>query len=333
MVMKEITAETFSEIDNLEEFVNSVDPNSYLARVSLEFLVINSKSDLVETLIGRLLDSSSEESREWAEVYKIDHLVYKQEMNLIEAIQQLTYTTVRAPELSTLIKVFQLYNYSSQKEFEMIASLSELVNAEICRLEEGFMKTSLLCRYMVTMQSVYLHLNDVEKSRECGENIVEFALTPTMKSVALLGLANSYILNDKAQAVNYFKKSLALSEELKHEALKTVINKNLNFTYCYWKELESVNLNFMKLSNLDNKQEFAYYLIQSGKPDDALKLLDEIESKIVNDYLKAFNYYYKGLISGDRVFFEKSSRFFELSGDFYYRQLATNELDKIIKGR
>ncbi|MCL7747427.1 AimR family lysis-lysogeny pheromone receptor [Halalkalibacter alkaliphilus] len=327
MVMKQITAETFSEIDNLEEYVNNVDPNSYLARVSLEYLVINSKSDLVETLIGRLLDSSSEESREWAEVYKIDHLVYKQEMNLIEAIQQLTYTTVRAPELSTLIKVFQLYNYSSQKEFEMIASLSELVNAEISRLEEGFMKTSLLCRYMVTMQSVYLHLNDVEKSRECGIDILKIALTQTMKVVALTGLGNSFILSNKEKALEYFNKSLTLAVQMGHEMLTIEAQRSSNFTYCYWEQPEKVIINEKSSNSLAGKLEEIFHLIKSNEKEKALFLLDQIKFKIDNDYFKAFDQYYRGLINRESKYFEKSIKYFEKAGDYYYRKIPLKELN------
>ncbi|KHF40451.1 AimR family lysis-lysogeny pheromone receptor [Halalkalibacter okhensis] len=329
MVMKQITAETFSELENLEEFVHSVDPNSYLARVSLEYLVINSKSDLVETLINRLLDCPNEESREWAEVYKIDHLVYKQEMNLIEAIQQLTYKTVTAPELSTLIKVFQLYNYSSQKEFEMIASLSELVNAEICRLEEGFMKTSLLCRYKITMQSVYLHLNEVEKSRECGFELVNISLTSTMKAIALTGLGNSFILSNKEMAIDYINKSIILSKEIGHKMLIREAQKSLNFTYCFWGEPEKVYFNSGSSSiTLDDKLEHVFYLIKCKQNEEALRLLDDLELKIDNDYRKAFDKYYRGLITNDVALFQEAVFYFENAGDNYYRQLPLNELLK-----
>ncbi|MDT8860612.1 AimR family lysis-lysogeny pheromone receptor [Alkalihalobacillus sp. MEB130] len=332
MTIKEISAETFSAIENLEEFVNNVDPESDLARVSLEYLVINSKSTLVEALITRLLESSSVESKEWAEVYKIDHLVYKQEMDLIDAIKELTYKMVKAPELSTLIKIFQLYNYSSQKEFEMIASLSELVNVEINMLEEGFMKTSLQCRYLVTMQSVHLHLNDVENSRICGTDIINNALTPTMRAVALTGMGNSFIISDKVKAVECFNKSLNISKEIKHEMLVKEAQKSLNFTYCFWGEPEKVCLN-KSSTTLDDKYEYIFYLIKSNQKEKALQLLNQIEIKIENDYIKAFDQYYRGLIMEDRELFNKSSIYFERAGDQYYRQLPINELIKSSKRR
>ncbi|WP_332694680.1 AimR family lysis-lysogeny pheromone receptor [Halalkalibacter lacteus] len=327
MVMKEvITSQTFSSIENEEQFISNVDPKSYLARVSLEYLVINSKSDLVEKLIDRLLASSSEESKEWAEVYQLDHLVYKQKMNLIEATQQLTYKKVISPELATLIKIFQLYNYASLKKFDMIASLSELVNVEISMLNEGYMKTSLLCRYKITMQNVYLHLNEVQKSRDCGLELLEVALTSTMRAIALRGLGNSYILSDKEQAIAHFLKSITISEELGHEMLLNETQRSLNFTYCYWNEPEKVCAQFLNTLNLDNTQGYAYYLIQSDKKDEALQLLDQIDSKIDNDYLKAFDQYYRGIITRDSSFFQMSSRYFEMAGDLYYRQLPLREL-------
>jgi hypothetical protein len=329
MDMKEmITSQTFSSMENDEQFFSNVDPKSYLARVSLEYLVINSKSDLVEKLIDRLLASSSAESKEWAEVYQLDHLVYKQKVNLIEATKKLTYKKVSSPELAALIKIFQLYNYASLKKFDMIASLSELVNVEISMLQDGYMKTSLLCRYKIIMQNVYLHLNEVQKSRDCGTELLGIALTPTMKAVALRGLGNSYIMSDKEQATAHFLKSITISEQLGHEMLLNETQRSLNFTYCYWNEPDKVCAQFLNTLTLDNTQGYAYYLIQSGKKDEALQLLDQVDSKIDNDYLKAFDQFYRGIITQDPLFFQKSSRYFEIAGDLYYRQLPLRELER-----
>ncbi|MFC0471808.1 AimR family lysis-lysogeny pheromone receptor [Halalkalibacter kiskunsagensis] len=327
MVMKEvITSQTFSSIENEEQFISNVDPESYLARVSLEYFVINSKSNLVEKLIDRLLTSSSEESKEWAEVYQIDHLVYKQKMNLIEATQQLTYKKVISPELATLIKIFQLYNYASLKKFDMIASLSELVKVEIGMLNDGYMKTSLLCRYKITMQNVYLHLNKVKNSRDCGSELLEIALTPTMKAVALLSLGNSYIIDDMQKAIDYFVESVSISEQIGHEMLIADAQSSMNFTYCYWDKPDKICSEVLNTDSLSNTQGYAYYLIKSNKKDEALTLLDSIEIKIDSDYLKAFDQYYRGLISGDSTFFRGSIMYFEIAGDFYYRQLPLHEL-------
>jgi tetratricopeptide (TPR) repeat protein len=330
MLMNElITPETFLSIENLEEFIEHVDPESYLARVTLEYLVINSKSDLLEKLIEKLLTSSCEESRDWADVYQIDHLVYKQEMSLIEATQQLTYKKVKSCELATLIKVFQLYNYYDLKNFEMIATLSLLVDAEIRKLGEGFMKNSLLCRQSIVMQAIHLQINDIEKSRECGLKLLDSALTATMQAVSYNLLGNSYILSDKEKALVFFNKSLIISNKLRQKRLINDILMSINFVYCYWGEPEKTSFNDVNSINLNYKHSFAYFLIKSSRYEEALKILDEIEPRLDNDYLKGFDYYYRGLINKDVTCFERSSKYFELAGNYYYRQLPLNEIQMV----
>lgn len=327
MFMNEIiTSETFHSIENLEVFIEQIDPESYLARVMLEYLVINSKSDLLERLIDKLMNSSSEESRVWAEVYQIDHLVYKQEMSLIEATKQLTYNKVNSCELATLIKVFQLYNYYDLKNFEMIHSMSSLVNVEIKKIDEGFMKHSLVCRHMLVMQGIHLQLNELKESRICGTKLLEVALTPTMKVIAYRLLGNSFILRDKDKALNYLKQSLQIAEEIGHSKNITASQISINFTYCYWGEPEKVSINIENSSSLGDYQGYAYYLIQSNKKEEALKILQQIELKIDSDYLKGFDYYYRGLINNNKSDFEKSNIYFKLAGDNYFRQLPLMRL-------
>ncbi|MFC0560682.1 AimR family lysis-lysogeny pheromone receptor [Halalkalibacter alkalisediminis] len=321
-----ITSETFHSIENLEEFIAQIDPESYLARVMLEYLVINSKSDLLERLIDKLLGSSSEESKEWAEVYQIDHLVYKQEMSLIEATKQLTYKKVNSCELATLIKVFQLYNYYDLKNFEMRSSLSALVAVEIPKLNDGFMKDSLLCREKLIMQGIHLHLNEIEQSRRCGKDLLNVALTPTMKAVAYNLLGNSFLLSNKKMALENFDKSLRIAEQIGHKRISEEVQMSKNFTYCYWNEPNKVKLEPENLNRVDELLGYVYLLIKENKKDEALNVLDQIKLKIENDYVSAFEQYYRGLITNESIYFNKSTKYFELAGNYYFRQLPLNEL-------
>ncbi|ARK30741.1 AimR family lysis-lysogeny pheromone receptor [Halalkalibacter krulwichiae] len=324
---KTITADLFNSIDDLELFVAHIDPDSYLARVSLEYLVINGKSDLLEKLMEKLLMSSNEESREWAEVYLIDHLVYKQEKDIIDVTKQLTYKRVQSKELSTLIKVFQLYNYYDMKNFEMRTSLGELVKVEIPNLQDGFMKTSLLCRQKLIMQAIHLHQNELEQSRACGKELLEIALTPLMKAIAYNNLGNSYILSDRKQALKHFEASIQIAQLIQHTRILTQAQMNRNFTLCYWNESEKVNLNLDYETRMDEKLELVFYLIKKNQREKALVVLDEVKAGIGNDYVHGFEQYYRGLATGEHLYFQKSSKYFELAGDYYFQQLPLEQLN------
>ncbi|WP_041808233.1 AimR family lysis-lysogeny pheromone receptor [Evansella cellulosilytica] len=309
----------FRTSDNLDEYIKGLDPNSYLARVALEYTVSNSKIELHEELIDCLLHSGNQESKEWAEVYKIDNLVSKQELSLPDSITQLTYILCSSKEMSVLQKIFQLYNYYDLKAFQMIEIVSELINKELKEIPDGYMKDSLQSRLDLAMQSVYTHLNELEKARIYGENLKDIALTPVMKAIAYKNLGMTYLYEDYDKLCTYFEMSLKIFKEMDNSDRLYNVQSKYNFAQTFWSYPDKTV--WLRKETIDELQIYAYSLIKSGNKEEAHKILDSTKNSLSNDFQFGYHYYFLGLLNDNEKNYYESVKYFSKSGDRFFRQL------------
>ncbi|MFV8829202.1 AimR family lysis-lysogeny pheromone receptor [Alkalihalobacterium sp. APHAB7] len=321
-------AEYLSTADEVEQAILSLDPNSHLARTALEYAINNSMTNVLDQLIEKLSTCGNEESQSWAEVYRIDREVVKGHLSLIEATNKLTYIKCNSKELNVLRMILQLYNYYDLKYFEMLSTLCELVTAEIEQLEENYIKRSTSTRLGLVMQTVYLHLNKLEKCRAYGKIILENAVTEKAKGVAFRNIGNSFILSNLDLATTNINKSKEIFLKLHQHTELTKSQRSLNFAYCYWNKPEY----FSRTSPYNVADEihgYIYYLIKRNHVQEAYSTLQKVKKEISNDFQLAFHYYYKGLLKKDEDFFVESVTHFKKAGDYYYRTLPIIELKKL----
>ncbi|MFA9556988.1 AimR family lysis-lysogeny pheromone receptor [Evansella sp. AB-rgal1] len=311
--------EIFRSCSDIDHIIRDFEDDSYLARVSLEYAVSNSNTKLLEYLIDKLSNSDDVISQEWATIYQIDNLVCKHEMSLIESIDKLTHLQCQSAEMSVLRKIFQLYNYHDLKAFQMIEILSELINAEIKMLNDGYMKDSLQSRLDLAMQSVHIHLNQLEKSRMYGENLREKAPTPIMKAIAYKNLGLSYLFENYDKSIKNLELSVDLLNETDNVNEQKNIKRSLNFLHIYWNKLDKVEWSNIQL--IDDILIYAYCLIKKGDKESASKLLEENKGKLDSDFQLGYHYYYSGLAKNDEKEFYKAVEYFSKSGDQFVRQL------------
>ncbi|WP_216829296.1 AimR family lysis-lysogeny pheromone receptor [Alkalihalobacterium elongatum] len=317
-----------STADDVKEAIINLDPNTYLARISLEYAINNSMTDLLDQLIEKLSLSEDKESQLWAEVYRIDQEVVKGNMSLIEATNRLTYINCQTKELNALRKIFQLYNYHDLKYFEMVSTLSELVRAEVEELETNYFKKSLISRLGLVMQAVHLHLKNLDECRSYGKMVLEHAVTEKAKGVALRNIGNSYTFSNLDLAVMHFKQSKEYFQKLGQHRALTKSQRSLNFAYCYWNKPEL----FSRTSPYNAPDEihgYIYYLIKVNEFHEAERLLESVKTEISNDFQLGFHYYYHGLIKPNEDYFVESVKQFKKAGDYYYRSLPLIELKKL----
>lgn len=321
-------AEYLSTADEVKQAILSLDPNSHLARTALEYTINNSMTNILDQLIEKLSTCDNEESQSWAEVYRIDREVVKGNLSLIEATNRLTYLNCETKELNALRKIFQLYNYHDLKYFEMVSTLSELVKAEIEELDNSYMKISLLTRFSLIMQSVHLHLNQLELSRNYGKVIINNAVNEKAKGIAYRNLGNSFIQSNLDFSLEFLFKSKDIFQTLGHHIDLTHTQRSINFAYCYWNRPERFSRT-SPYSALEEKQGYAFYLIRTKDLEEAENLLNEVKRDITNDFQLGFHYYYRGLIEKNEDRYYESVTHFKRAGDYYYRNLPLVELKKL----
>ncbi|WP_209124285.1 AimR family lysis-lysogeny pheromone receptor [Alkalihalobacillus sp. BA299] len=320
--------EYLSSADDIKQALINLDPTTHLARTALEYAINNSMIDVLDHLIEKLSACENEESQNWAEVYRIDREVVKGNLSLIEATSTLTYIRTESKEINTFRKVLQLYNYYDLKSFEMISSMSELVRKEIEQLEDSYMKSSLLTRFNLIMQSVYVHLNQLELSRDYGKLIINNEVNELAKGIAFRSLGNSFIQSSMDFALEFLYKSKEKFLNLRHHVELTHTQRSINFAHCYWNKPEKFSRT-SPYNALEEKQGYAFYLIKTKDFQEAETLLNEVKQEISNDFQLGFHYYYRGLLENSEKRYYESVTHFKKAGDYYYRNLPLLELKKL----
>ncbi|MDQ0254687.1 hypothetical protein J2S74_002066 [Evansella vedderi] len=320
---EEITEYIFQASGESDELIRQLDPNSYIARLALEFTVSNSKLDLHEYLIDKLLKCDNAVSREWAEVYNIDNQACKNVITAIDASIKLTYLKCESIEMSILRKIFQLYHYYDLRAVKMVIVLSGLITEEIKQLDNNYMKNSLQARIDLAMQSVYLHLNQLDQSRAYGKNLKEIAPTPVMKALAYKNLGTSLLFENYNASIYYLKKSMECicSYQIDHLEIKH-IQRMTNLIHGIWNKPERATwINKESINeSLDDLLVYSFTLIKNRDKASAIKILNNIENQIDSDFQYAFYCYYRGL-ADDEKYFYKSVKYFSKTGDHFFRRL------------
>ncbi len=155
--------------------------------------------------------------------------------------------------------------------------------------------------------------NELETSRELCFEIINDETNPyeCMKSLAYCTLAETYMM-DYEKSLYFLEQSFATLPIITNKKLlnrKGFIKNTLDFLNI----VHEKNLEKIKPSSLAEK---AHLYTKIGKKKEAVVILEELEKK--NGSLSPFQKYYKGLATGNKMFFEESITDFEKTGDFFY---------------
>lgn len=155
--------------------------------------------------------------------------------------------------------------------------------------------------------------NELETSRELCFEIINDETNPyeCMKSLAYCTLAETHMM-DYEKSLYFLERSFATLPIITNKKLlnrKGFIKNTLDFLNI----VHEKNLEKIKPSSLAEK---AHLYTKIGKKKEAVVILEELEKK--NGGLSPFQKYYKGLATGNKMFFEESITDFEKTGDFFY---------------
>lgn len=303
-------------IDRIKEFIAKSSRKDNLQDV-LEWVSNRGDDDLFLLLYNKFL-----ESNELMEDFKVYNLLYKRNMRKISVndfyiqVEKLKENKYIQKETKILLKIATLYAFSDLKSYNMMF-LAEDIIKDIHNIESAYIRTSYGLRVQELLAHSYLKRNMVQKSIEIcnkhlnSENETNFPL-PLVSFLTFLAEAN--IFSNPLDSLNYI-----------HRAINTFNNANIK-THSLRKSVLESTSDFIKIHNgcfqnlyLNDKSEVAHLNAKQGNYEEALKILDEIESK--NGRLSAFQLYYKGLASRDLSYVQNSLVEFINSGDSFYAQL------------
>ncbi len=313
-----IVHELFPEdkFDLMFEFAKTLNPNRMTARFMIEYAALYGKRDMKLSMIDALANCDNDESKDWAFVYEVDHQLILGEIGQFEAITKLSQRKYTSVEMKVFSKIVQYYSFEDMRNIKMMEVLYKDIKESVEGITNKFAKSSFMARLSLIEGDVNLHNKLTSKVKE-NLFLIENALEP-LKYFAFITIGNSFMFSSYEKSKELLQKCLDNSSG----GIEKQARDSMNFISILWNQFENYQ------SNGDLSNELFYYA-KKGEKEKALEVLSQINVEELSDYQKAFNFYYQGILHDDKNFFYKSVKYFNISGDKFYKKLPIMELEKL----
>ncbi|WP_025911970.1 AimR family lysis-lysogeny pheromone receptor [Priestia flexa] len=323
-VVKEMFPDNFDRY--IEEYCLALSPNGKTLKSALEYASIHKKKDLEKELIEKLKQHKKADVKELATIYEINANLHSETYdNNLKKIYNLDNIL---PESKVLSKIVQSYVYYYEGEYSK--AINTLVGVDSL-LEELEIDEYVKRLYESRLASLHVGLNlregDINKVIEYGEEILKRDIDSPLNTWIMLNMGNAYIVSNYESSMKYLNKAKESSIAEKDNNKLTEVERSIVFVKCYWgKDVQPESITGNEVSDLHNKA-FAY--INKNDKQAAKEVLDLIDVDTLNHDSKSFNYFYRGLLTGNKEDFYNSISSFMAVGDKHYRVLSINELRKL----
>jgi hypothetical protein len=306
----------------------SVTKSKQNMRIAMEYANAKGDLELLKTIVDREKTSSLAMNREWAYVYELVWMRSKGVVSgkaLLEKLEDRKKSKViKTQEMKVLYGILTFYTMYDLEKFNSLFEYAEVLQPKVEEIPDDFIRTAYSGRIKEGLSYAYLMQDNVDKSRElCHEmmNLKDdencFSL---LRASALVYLAESYTFESYERASWYINKSLDMLSECHFERVikrkENVIN-----TFAFIKLVCNKGLEEIEIYNVC---EEAFYQVQIGHSDVAIKLLKEAEIK--NRKLSPMKKCILGYALKDIKLIEESIVDFECAGNRFYSKLPRKML-------
>ena len=314
------------ELELMENYLRTVDPNKKTARVGLEYAQVNNLTDLSDELIGKLCNSKNNESKEWGNIYALNRELGLSKENLISKIDKLRALKLKTDEMKAFSKMIKIYHLFNRNMYESMKEVAEATELMVDSIKDEFIRSSYLSRLGIVQINIAFHNNETDKVREYGHKVLEKTTVFGIKSLMYLFIGNSYIIENYDLSRKYLLEGLCACSP-SHNTRRRQIESSLNFLNNYWGIApEYLDYNSENTSDL---HEVAFFYVREGRIIEATEVLNKVKLDDLTPQQLGFHYFYRGLVSGIKKDFYQSLKNFKVSGEKYYVQLPLIELKKL----
>jgi tetratricopeptide (TPR) repeat protein len=289
-------------------------------RIAMEYA--NAKGDLplLKLLVDQEKRSSLAMNREWAYVYELVWLrssgsIKKQEL-LAKLEDRKGSKVIKTKEMKVLYGILTYYTMYDLEKYNSLFEYAEVLLPEVNEITDSFIKSSYLGRIKEGLAYAYLVQDDLEKSRDLCQEILEIedleGCFHLLMASALVYLAESYTFECYDSASRYIKKSLEQIEPYNFEREIQRKQSILN-TYAFIKLVNKRELENIKIYH---PAEESFLEIVKGNYQNAVDILNNLEKK--NGFLSSMQYCILGIAKNDITLIEKSIALHECAGNRFY---------------
>ena len=157
----------------LENYAQTILSTKKISRDMLEYASFNKLDNLRDSLIKRLIESENKESNEWGKVYLLDSQLDGKKIEVHDAFTLITEYNVRSKEMKAFTKLIIVNGFYQLRNYNSMFHMAKLAKEDIDNIKDTFMQNSYKTRLSNVLANVFLRKNDLVKSRECGNTVLE----------------------------------------------------------------------------------------------------------------------------------------------------------------
>jgi transcriptional regulator with XRE-family HTH domain len=274
-------------------------------------------------LLKKLLTKHKSEHGVIGECVKIYTIIYNFMTNkikgtdLLEEINKIKTPSDKA--LKILLKIIEAYYYYYIREFWLMLKTSKNIVPEILSLSdkrEKFIKESYFHRICEIYGPAYLHLNNLQLARECGEVLINANFCAKTVSDGYFIVGMSFLLEDKKKCLENLQASYDILKDSGDQELINLAKYNLNFAKAYHGE------------ELDNDAPGELKAFFSAKWSEG-NVLSDLEKDINLEEEKEFQLYYRALAAKSTDDLIECYGLFFNQTNFFFSGVVAKDLERL----
>ncbi|MCU5737670.1 AimR family lysis-lysogeny pheromone receptor [Bacillus mobilis] len=305
--------------------------------VAMEFASVEREYDLLNFLVQKGLNHRNAMVKECATFYDY---IYKRSKGKLKGntLWSAIMNEKKRPsyvEMKSLHALIIMYSFIDAAEYNSLLKFAPMDHIEVIekekekekekKINDEYMRRSYEIRVKELQVIAHLMNNDVNESRKIAvqaithENSTDF---PAFTASIYHYLGQSYLHEDVNKAIEWVEKAKELLELHKTDKFDRNI-QTFNETLDFIKIEAEIDLHKIVPRSLG---EMAHLSIKLNRKEEAAKILNQRLEEDKDTAGQPYYYYYLGLATGDRKFFEKSRVLFEQHGNRFYAELPNRYL-------
>ncbi|MEK5046120.1 MULTISPECIES: AimR family lysis-lysogeny pheromone receptor [Bacillus] len=307
--------------------------------VAMEFASVEREYDLLNFLVQKGLNHRNAMVKECATFYDYIYKRFKGKLKgnkLWSAIMN----EKKKPsymEMKSLHALIIMYSFIDAAEYNSLLKFSPMDHVEVTekkkekdkekKINDEYMRRSYEIRIKELQVIAHLMNNDVNESRKIAMQAISVQNTndfPAFTASIYHYLGQSFLHEDVKKAIEWVEKAKSLLESYKTDKFEGSI-KSFNETLEFIKIEASIDLYNIVPRSLG---ELAHLYIKLDRKEEAIKILNQRLKEDKDAARLPYYYYYLGMATGEKKFFEESRVLFEQHGN----RLCAELPNKYLKG-
>jgi hypothetical protein len=280
----------------------------------------------LQELTQQNIDSKCPLIQEWSRIYQ---LFYRRNVskitagNLMKAIQ---YQSSDHPEMFIAYRLLHAYASYDLRDFGVLNNVIKVLDNEINKIKDSNLESFYRFRLSQLLANIYLKQNEVEKTRQQANFIINHCPNHSYVASAYHSLGLSYLYEDYGRGISAIEQSLQIYLNLNLKVHAVNVNRTQIFYNNYW----GVDGKHIIFSNKDTDiKERAHFEVRRGNKEKALDILARIDYHSLDSFEIGFYFYYKGLALESVALLYKSLEAFKKIQDKFTAHLVRIELYRL----